>query len=157
MKAQNSLYDSLIMELTRTGELFRLSPTEARLLAVLYVENSSQTLDQMANLIGKSKTAVNIAIRNLSHLGLVERVWVKGERKDYYTSANSVYKKLMTLQVKQWHTQTTRQVEVMEQFKQAIPKNNPQRLQMQEKLSASLQFHEQAAGILKKITAISQS
>ncbi|SNZ14386.1 DNA-binding transcriptional regulator GbsR, MarR family [Terribacillus aidingensis] len=155
MKAQTSLYDSLIMELTRTGELFRLSATEARLLAVLYVENHSQTLDQMANIIGKSKTAVNIAIRNLSHLGLVDRVWVKGERKDFYTSVNSVYSKLMTLQVKQWHTQTTRQVEAMEQFKQAVPKDDPQWQQMQEKLTSSLQFHEQAAGILKKVTAIS--
>jgi DNA-binding transcriptional regulator GbsR (MarR family) len=155
MKAQTSLYDSLVTELTRTGELFRLSATEARLLAVLYVENRSQTLDQMANLIGKSKTAVNLAIRNLSHLGLVDRVWVKGERKDFYTSVNSVYKKLMTLQVKQWHTQTTRQVEAMEQFKQAVPKDDPQWQQMQEKLASSLQFHEQAAGLLKKVTAIS--
>lgn len=135
--------------------MFRLSATEARLLAVLYVEKHSLTLDQMAKSIGKSKTAVNIAIRNLSHLELVDRVWVKGSRKDFYTSVSSVYKKLMALQVKQWHAQTNRQVEAMEQLKQAIPEDDPEWQPMEDKLSSSLQIHEEAAAILKKITAIS--
>jgi len=135
--------------------MFRLSATEARLLAVLYVEKHALTLDQMAKSIGKSKTAVNIAIRNLSHLELVDRVWVKGSRKDFYTNVNSVYKKLMTLQVKQWHAQTNRQVEVIEHLKQTIPKDDPEWKTMQEKLSSSRQFHEEATAILKKLTAIS--
>lgn len=157
MNERISSYEALIMELTRTGEMFHLSSTEARLLAVLYIENRSLTLDQMAKLIGKSKTAANIAIRNLSHLELVDRVWVKGSRKDYYTNVEPLYKKLMTLQVKQWHTQTNRQFEAMEQLKQSIPDDDPEWKHMQEKLSSSLQFQQEAAALLKKITAISSS
>ncbi|MFB1099528.1 GbsR/MarR family transcriptional regulator [Terribacillus sp. JSM ZJ617] len=157
MNEKISSYETLIMELTRTGEMFHLSATEARLLAVLYIENRSLTLDQMAKLIGKSKTAVNIAVRNLSHLELVDRVWVKGSRKDFYTNVEPLYKKLMTLQVKQWHTQTNRQFEAMEQLKRTLPENDPDWKHMQEKLSSSLQFHQEAAAILEKITATSSS
>ncbi|PAD35041.1 hypothetical protein CHI12_17970 [Terribacillus saccharophilus] len=135
--------------------MFRLSATEARLLAILYVENRPITLEQMGDLIGKSKTSVHIAIRNLSHQELVDRVWVKGARKDFYTSVSNVYKKLMTSQIEQWRAQTNRQVEIMQYMEKSISDNDPEFLSMQKQVSSSLQFHKQAAAIIKKITAIS--
>lgn len=155
MNDRTSIYETLVSELTRTGELFRLSATEARLLAILYVENRPITLEQMGDLIGKSKTSVHIAIRNLSHQELVDRVWVKGARKDFYTSVSNVYKKLMTSQIEQWRAQTNRQVEIMQYMEKSISDNDPEFLSMQKQLSSSLQFHKQAAAIIKKITAIS--
>jgi DNA-binding transcriptional regulator GbsR (MarR family) len=152
---RTSIYETLVSELTRTGELFRLSATEARLLAILYVENRPITLEQMGDLIGKSKTSVHIAIRNLSHQELVDRVWVKGARKDFYTSVSNVYKKLMTSQIEQWRAQTNRQVEIMQYMEKSISDNDPEFLSMQKQVSSSLQFHKQAAAIIKKITAIS--
>lgn len=155
MNNRTSIYETLVSELTRTGELFRLSATEARLLAILYVENRPITLEQMGDLIGKSKTSVHIAIRNLSHQELVDRVWVKGARKDFYTSVSNVYKKLMTSQIEQWRAQTNRQVEIMQYMEKSISDNDPEFLSMQKQVSSSLQFHKQAAAIIKKITAIS--
>ncbi|WP_141230072.1 GbsR/MarR family transcriptional regulator [Terribacillus saccharophilus] len=155
MNDRTSIYETLVSELTRTGELFRLSATEARLLAILYVENRPITLEQMGDLIGKSKTSVHIAIRNLSHQELVDRVWVKGARKDFYTSVSNVYKKLMTSQIEQWRAQTNRQVEIMQYMEKSISDNDPEFLSMQKQVSSSLQFHKQAAAIIKKITAIS--
>ncbi|MFJ6414566.1 GbsR/MarR family transcriptional regulator [Terribacillus saccharophilus] len=155
MNDRTSIYETLVSELTRTGELFRLSATEARLLAILYVENRPITLEQMGDLIGKSKTSVHIAIRNLSHQELVDRVWVKGARKDFYTSVSNVYKKLMTSQIEQWRAQTNRQVEIMQYMEKSISDNDPEFLSMQEQVSSSLQFHKQTAAIIKKITAIS--
>ncbi|MFP7494843.1 hypothetical protein SFC66_13735 [Terribacillus saccharophilus] len=157
MDKKASLSETFISELTRTGELFSLSGTEARLLAILYVENRPITLDQMANLIGKSKTAVSIAIRTLSHQELAERIWVKGERKDFYGCTSHVYEKLMAWHIKQCYTQINRQLETLQHIAQSVPNTDSASEPTQEKLNSSLNFHNQAADLLKKITAISSS
>ncbi|WP_077623134.1 GbsR/MarR family transcriptional regulator [Sediminibacillus massiliensis] len=110
----------IVNEFARTIELFGLIPSEARLFAILYLEGTPMTLDEMSSALGKSKTSVSTAIRNLLDLGLVERVWKKGERKDLYSADESLYKKFMTAYIQKWIDATSRQKQSLEHINQFL-------------------------------------
>jgi len=61
-----------------------------QVLVYLYLQPSPSSLDELENELGLSKASVSIAARQLEQLGLLRRVWVKGDRKNYYRSADNI-------------------------------------------------------------------
>ena len=47
-------------------------------------------ISNVAGVLGLSKASISVAARQLEQLGLVQQVWVKGERKKYYRSAENI-------------------------------------------------------------------
>lgn len=110
----------LIAEFAKTVEMFDVSPSEARLFAILYLEGSPMTLDQMSEAMGKSKTSVSTGIRSLVDLSLVERVWRKGIRKDLYKADKNLYRKFMTSFIHKWIESTSRQKQSLEEIEEIL-------------------------------------
>ncbi|MDS9473057.1 GbsR/MarR family transcriptional regulator [Sporosarcina pasteurii] len=74
-----------IMEsITQNIHLFGQPPSAGRQYSMLFFENKSMTLDEMAEELGMSKTSMSTSIRSLAESKLVERVWERGVRKDLY-------------------------------------------------------------------------
>jgi DNA-binding transcriptional regulator GbsR (MarR family) len=61
-----------------------------QLLVYLYLQPRECSLDILESELGLSKASVSVAARQLEQLGLVQRVWVKGDRKKYYRSAENI-------------------------------------------------------------------
>jgi len=61
-----------------------------QILVYLYLQEQECSLDAIGADLGLSKAAVSIAIRQLENLGLVRRAWKKGDRKNYYRSAENI-------------------------------------------------------------------
>ena len=40
--------------------------------------------------LGLSKASVSVAVRQLENLGLLRRTWKKGDRKNYYRTADEI-------------------------------------------------------------------
>jgi DNA-binding transcriptional regulator GbsR (MarR family) len=57
-----------------------------QLYAYLYFSSAPRTLDDMKEDLGISKGSASMCVRQLEGLGAVQRVWVKGDRKDYYAA-----------------------------------------------------------------------
>jgi len=57
-----------------------------QIFAYLYFSEESHTLDDMKEALGISKGSASMGVRQLEQWGAVQRVWVKGDRKDYYTA-----------------------------------------------------------------------
>lgn len=57
-----------------------------QIYAYLYFSESARTLDDMKEALGISKGSASMGVRQLEQWGAVQRVWVKGDRKDYYTA-----------------------------------------------------------------------
>ena len=74
---------------------FGLNNIMAQLYAILYLSQKPISLDDMAKRLKISKGSVSINIRALESYGAVARVWVKGSRKDYYKTQNSITKVIM--------------------------------------------------------------
>ena len=74
----------------QTSQDLGLGRIVGQVLVYLYLQPTSSSLDQLENDLGLSKASVSIAARQLEQLGLVRRVWVKGDRKNYYRSADNI-------------------------------------------------------------------
>jgi len=55
-----------------------------QLYGLLYLTQEPMNLDLMAEGLGVSKGSISTNIRALERLGMVKKVWVKADRKDYY-------------------------------------------------------------------------
>ena len=57
-----------------------------QIFAYLYFSEEARTLDDMKEALGISKGSASMGVRQLEQWGAVQRVWVKGDRKDFYTA-----------------------------------------------------------------------
>ena len=59
-----------------------------QIYAYLYFSRTPRTLDDMKEFLQISKGGASMAVRQLEQWHAVERVWVKGDRKDYYQASD---------------------------------------------------------------------
>lgn len=78
----------------RTSQDLGLGRIVGQILIYLYLQPGPCPLDKLEQDLGLSKASISIAARQLEQLGLITRVWVKGERKKFYRSAENLGKAL---------------------------------------------------------------
>ncbi|MFH1829543.1 MAG: hypothetical protein ABH871_02035 [Pseudomonadota bacterium] len=66
-----------------------------QIYALLFLSDEPQSLDEIGERLGVSKSNISINIRMLEEFNLVRKVWVKGSRKDYYAAERSYPKKVI--------------------------------------------------------------
>jgi DNA-binding transcriptional regulator GbsR (MarR family) len=83
----------------RLGPSWGISKMMAEIYALLYVSTSPLTLEDMSRQLKSSRSNVSTNVRALGDLGVVHKVIIRGERKDYYTAEDDVTKvaKLLAL------------------------------------------------------------
>ena len=74
----------------RTSQDLGLGRIVGQILVYLYLQPEACPLNELEQDLGLSKASISVAARQLEQLGLVQQVWVKGERKKYYRSAENV-------------------------------------------------------------------
>jgi DNA-binding transcriptional regulator GbsR (MarR family) len=74
----------------RTSQDLGAGRIVGQIMVHLYLQKNDQSLDSIGEALALSKASVSIAVRQLEQLGLVRRVWVKGDRKKYYRSADNI-------------------------------------------------------------------
>ena len=74
----------------RTAQDLGLGRVFGQILVFLYLQEQECSLDRIGEDLGLSKAAVSITARQLENLGLVRRVWKKGDRKSYYRTAENI-------------------------------------------------------------------
>ncbi len=67
-----------------TTQSFGFGRIIGQIYALLYLSPNPLCLDEIASELGVSKASVSTTIRQLERWAAVKRVWVKGDRKDYY-------------------------------------------------------------------------
>lgn len=75
-----------IEEAGNTTQALGLGRVVGQIFAYLYFSEVPRTLDNMKEALGISKGSASMGVRQLEQWGAVQRVWVKGDRKDYYTA-----------------------------------------------------------------------
>jgi len=74
----------------RTSQDLGLGRIVGQILVYLYLQPGACSLDEIESELGLSKASVSIAARQLEQLGLLQRVWVRGDRKKYYRTADNI-------------------------------------------------------------------
>ncbi len=60
-----------------------------QIFAHLYFSREPQSLDNLTSALGISKGSASMGVRQLEQWGALEKVWIKGDRKDYYRAKDS--------------------------------------------------------------------
>jgi DNA-binding transcriptional regulator GbsR (MarR family) len=59
-----------------------------QIYAHIYFSKDPQSLDDLTRLLEISKGSASMSVRQLEQWGALRRVWVKGDRKDYYVATD---------------------------------------------------------------------
>ncbi len=74
----------------RTSQELGAGRIVGQVMVHLYLQKEAQSLDSIGEALALSKASISIAVRQLEQLGFVRRVWVSGDRKKYYRSADNI-------------------------------------------------------------------
>lgn len=87
-EARNIIIDAL----GRVYALYGLPDVIGRIYGVLFLADRPLGLEDIAQMLGVSKSTVSINIRILEGVGNVRKVWVKGSRRDHYEAERNISK-----------------------------------------------------------------
>lgn len=76
------------------GELMKFwgfSKHHGRIWALLYLREEPLNSPQLQDLLDMSAGLVSMSLKELQHWSVVDKVWVRGDRKDYYTANVDVW------------------------------------------------------------------
>jgi DNA-binding transcriptional regulator GbsR (MarR family) len=74
----------------RTSQDLGVGRILGQVLVHLYLQETECSLDTIGEELGLSKASVSIAVRQLEKLGLARKVWKKGDRRNYFKSADNI-------------------------------------------------------------------
>lgn len=139
-----------------TTQSFGLGRLVGQIYALLYLSTNPLSLDEIALQLGVSKASISITIRQMERWCAVHKVWVKGDRRDFY-EAETDFRKIFrdgfleTLQ-KKLHTAGTHleQVETLaqESLNQANGADHEAQKTVTERLERARKFQRQLSGLI---------
>ena len=109
-KSRTTVIDAIAQNMN----LYGITPSTGRLYGLLFFSDKPLTLDEMKEELGMSKTSMSTSVRTLLDLNMVEKVWVKGSRKDLYTIKEDWYQCFFDYFTIKWRTAITMNISAME-------------------------------------------
>jgi len=124
--------------------------------ALLYLSPTPLCLDDIVSELHVSKASVSTTIRQLERWSAVKRVWVQGDRKDYYeaeTDFRKVLKSgLLTTLRKKLETAGVQIDHVTDSFRELQENGNGEGWEelkvLEERLQQAKRFHDKVEGLL---------
>jgi len=94
--------ERVIETISQNMHLYGVTPSIGRLYGTLFFNDEPMTLDEMKEALQMSKTSMSTSVRTLMGLNMVEKVWVKGVRKDLYAAKKDWYQIFFDFFTNQW-------------------------------------------------------
>ena len=85
------LRDIAVEDFGKAYDNWGLSKLKGRIVGLLLFNQMPLSLDDIANELHVTKGSVSTVARQLEEGGLIRKVWVKGDRKDYYEIVSDVF------------------------------------------------------------------
>lgn len=115
-----------------------------RLFGLLYIEQSSHSITQIAERLGVSKASISTNARALQRNGIIKQVSKSGDRQDYYEISEALFIKLLSTQAIEAQSSS---VEISE-IAQAMPVEMAETRERIEKLAF---FYNKTAGFFESL------
>lgn len=88
----NAVRDSMMRGLGQLTDFFGFSPVMGHLYGALLMSPQALSLDELEEIVGKSKASVSMTMRSLERWGMVHEVWVKGDRRKFYKAESDLWR-----------------------------------------------------------------
>lgn len=99
----------------RLMEFWGFKRNMGRVWAVMYLSPSPLTAAELKDLLQISSGAVSMTIAELMRWGVVKKVWVQGERKDYYVAETALWRMISRVLGERERAEIAAAVEAFEQ------------------------------------------
>jgi DNA-binding transcriptional regulator GbsR (MarR family) len=97
IKAQKTPQDIFVEGWGRMGTYWGISKVMAEIYALLYLSDTPLSLEDMSDKLKTSRSNVSLNVRGLLELGVVRKVIIRGERRDFYAAEDEIGKVAKTL------------------------------------------------------------
>ena len=115
--AQDTLWESeriVSDSIGRLMELWGFKRNMGRVWTVLYLAGEPVTAGQLRNRLQLSSGAVSMTLNELSRWGVVRKIWVQGDRRDFYEAEANVWKMISRVMREREQTEITQAIESFE-------------------------------------------
>lgn len=101
-KSENRIIETLAQNL----ELYGVTHSVGHLYGTLIFQDKPMNLDEMGQALGMSKTSMSTGVRTLLDLKMVNKIWMKGTRKDHYEIEQDWYQTFIDFFSTKWRKGT---------------------------------------------------
>jgi DNA-binding transcriptional regulator GbsR (MarR family) len=139
-----------IIELfSEIAKIHGLSKSVGEVYAVVYLSDKPLCIDEIMEELGMSKGNVSMNLNKLEKLGFIKKVWIKGERKNYYESVHgfSSFKDI----VKKKHDVLSKACDKLEKLDDV--KNNERMVEKLKYIKKMRDFSKRVLNVLENIDA----
>lgn len=120
MNSHPDLTNNIIADFAEAYSNFGLNPLMGRIVALLIISKDPQSLDDITEKLEMSKGPISQICRRLKERNLIEKVWIPGDRKDYYKATEDIFGQAFENQ----KTKMFRNVEIAERYAEAAKSIN---------------------------------
>lgn len=120
-----AVHDSMLDGLGQLADYFGFNRVMGQLYAALLLSPDPLSLDDLLNILGKSKASVSMNMRTLEHMGIVREVWVRETRKKYYEAETDMWKILTNVMGSRELRDIDRALDVLENNIQKLRHQHP--------------------------------
>lgn len=99
MNKKPDLTQQIIADFAEGYSNFGLNPLMGRIVGLLIISEEPQSLDDFVEKLEMSKGPISQICRRLKERDLIEKVWIPGDRKDYYQAADDIFGKAYENQI----------------------------------------------------------
>lgn len=107
--------ERVIETISQNMHLYGVTPSIGRLYGTLFFNSKPMTLDEMKEELQMSKTSMSTSVRTLTDLNMVDKVWIKGVRKDLYAANMDWYQIFFDYFTDQWQKVVHTNVKAIDQ------------------------------------------
>jgi len=99
MSNKPELTQQIIADFAEGYSNFGLNPLMGRIVGLLIISEEPQSLDDIVEKLEMSKGPISQICRRLKERGLIDKVWIPGDRKDYYEATDDIFGKAYANQI----------------------------------------------------------
>ena len=115
--ANESLWESeriVSDSIGRLMELWGFKRNMGRVWTVLYLAGEPVTASTLRDRLQLSSGAISMTLNELSRWGVVRKLWVQGDRRDFYEAEANVWKMISRVMREREQTEITQAIEALE-------------------------------------------
>jgi len=139
MAKSPKLTQEIVADFAEGYSNFGLNPLMGRIVGLLIISEDPQSLDDIVEKLEMSKGPISQICRRLKERGLIEKVWIPGDRKDYYQTADDIFGKAYANQINKMQ----KNIEIAEKYlTQAQSLDNSEAEYVKERMRMMKAFYE---------------
>lgn len=148
------LWPSEIAVSDRVGRLIEFwgfKRNMGRVWAVLYLSPEPQSAEDLREALQLSSGAVSMTLSELGRWGVVRKVWVQGDRRDFFTAEVQLWKMISRVFNEREKAEVTNAIEA---FEDALAKLEPLKRSPDEKIRARAELQAERIGNLLELARL---